>query len=296
MQSKLTGQMKDHRKRGGAFLRQLNSLSKKTEKIFQDLGKDILNALKPPAGPYAIFYHQAYIITRIRDLRRILKRMNQYSRADIKLNYKLDKIVPSIYPAGKKFPSNVCRVLGRSDELTQYMRLDFESLFIFGNILLDQWAIFIAYLMNWKHPEEYDFLQLVVRMDGEGKKGNLYKLWSSMENRMLWLIIHVRAYRNVNIVHLNKPLQLGTTRASYYDEFKLFTPSPPGWYNDVKKKSKSIGNKIKMLSSQAEESTHDYKMIGMEILEFIFSAIKIILEDFKNDFSKVNLGKPYLDQ
>src|SRR3989338_1500372 len=107
--------------------------------------------------------------------------MNQYSIAAIKLSYKLDKILPAEYPAGKKFPPNVCRVMHKSDELTQYMRLDFESLFVFGNILLDQWAIFVAYLLNWKNPEKYNFLRIVARMEGEGKRGNLSKLWSSKE-------------------------------------------------------------------------------------------------------------------
>lgn len=43
----------------------------------------------------------------------------------------------------------------------------------------------------------------------------------------------MRNYRNGFVVHADRPIQRGMVAESVGSEFKLFTPSPPGWEDDA---------------------------------------------------------------
>jgi hypothetical protein len=197
------------------------------------ISKDVIAARKPPPGPYAFFHHNGHALARLEDCHRLYRRMDQ-GRAELtQLAYEEDEVRPRDWPAGVPYPEEVQRIITKSHEGTQLMELDLESLYLFGGILLDQWAFLALAVDGKKSKRGYAFAELIELFESNGV-GVVAPLWPILNAQMLWLHYQLRFYRNRFIVHADRPWQRGTTMSVYGDDFNLHTPTPPGWLDDAK--------------------------------------------------------------
>ena len=113
------------------------------------------------------------------------------------------------------------------------MKLDLETLYLFGNILLDQWALQVITIGDTQVRKQHPFRELVEHLD-QATDDVLGPLWDRTRDDMLWLHYQLRFYRNRFITHANRPWQRGTTASVMGADFNLFTPTPPGWLDDDK--------------------------------------------------------------
>lgn len=116
-------------------------------------------------------------------------------------------------------------------ELTNYMKLDLESLYIFGTMALDQWGLQAIHLSTLPLAKKHPFVEVVSALEAN-KAETIGGIWSSEREKMLWLHYQIRFYRNRFVTHTNRPWQRGNTRAVFGEDFRLFTPTPPGWLDD----------------------------------------------------------------
>jgi len=123
----------------------------------------------------------------------------------------------------------VSAILTESSGLTQQMRLDAESLYVFANLALDQWSFVIAYGLGLRDPTNYRYRYLVDQLQGRRTPAAL----SSIKERHLadavWLLYQVRSYRNAFVEHVERPWQRGSTMGLYTDDFRFFITTPIGW-------------------------------------------------------------------
>ncbi len=211
----------------------LNEIFIVAEKNFQDFSKYIINKLSPDSGAYALFHHNTECIVRLRDVDRILKRLFDNRKEYTRSNLKLKDEMPKKWSSGKPFPDNVKKLISENDYCTQHMRIDFEALYIFGGLLLDQFSILAAYTTGIARPEKFSFNDLVEKVE-TGQSEELKIFWNKSAEDMIWLFYNLKRFRNRLIVHRNRPWQKGTEALAYGDEFCLYLPSPPGWLDDEK--------------------------------------------------------------
>src|SRR5258708_6910446 len=97
----------------------------------KELSKTVYEGRKPPAGAYAFFNHNAHAITAVQDCGRILKRLFAGRALLTKLSLEEERVTPQDWPAGTPYPEEVGRIMSRSQDATEFMKLDFESLYVF---------------------------------------------------------------------------------------------------------------------------------------------------------------------
>jgi len=197
----------------------------------QELGKTINHLIIITPGPYAVFHHHSHLFERIKDVKKIVKRLGQNRKAITDLTFRKNKIEPKRIIPGKPFSKQMQKILNKQNELTELMRLDMESLYVFGNLLLDQWSHTMAYLLGYSQPEECSFARLydLISSKSDGPFDGIKKQHSK---DIYWLYYQLRSYRNVFIEHVKRPWQRGNTMSVYGDDFNLFIPTPPGWIDD----------------------------------------------------------------
>lgn len=120
-----------------------------------------------------------------------------------------------------------------------------ESLFIYGNLLLDQWSYIISYIAGYEVPKDrkdiskdkpdLNFAGLLNLLQSKVYSGELTEFWNVHKKDIIWLNFHLRAYRNIFVEHMRKPWQRGTTMASYGDDFNFHIPTPVGYISDIDK-------------------------------------------------------------
>ncbi|MDD4954003.1 MAG: hypothetical protein PHG40_03740, partial [Candidatus Omnitrophica bacterium] len=187
------------------FIRNVDESKKRAETELQLVLKVILEKIKPSPGPFALPHHNAHCLVRIRDVGWILIRMNKNMRRINKLNYILENIRPKNHPGGVPYPEDMQRIYRIVHELEEYMKIDYESIFLFGDILLDQWSLTVAYLVGFPKPSEFSFYRLIEHIEKESKSGRLSKVWEAKRAQMIWLDSHIRFYRNRFITHVDRP-------------------------------------------------------------------------------------------
>lgn len=206
------------------------------------------------------------------------------------------------------------------------MKLDFESLYMFGGVLLDQWALLAIAVGNIPCPKQHPFRELVDFLD-ENPSTVLAPLWEAVKDDALWLYYQLRFYRNRFIVHANRPWQRGTTRTVYGNDFNLFTPTPPGWLNDealdveifslmslvprgfeherparlievlfdlIPQFKKPDRKSISRLFGKKGGSTPDFKRVGKQLLHFIVRGTEQLIKIAETNLANVDLGAPHL--
>jgi hypothetical protein len=239
----------------------------------KSLGKVVNEGRKPPAGAYAFFNHNSHAMTALQDCNRILRRLFSGRALLTQLSLEEQKAIPRNWPAGTPYPEGVSKVINRSQDATEFMKLDLESLYVFGGVLLDQWALQAIAIGNIECPKRYPFRELVDVLD-ENRNTVLAPLWTAIKNDALWLFYQLRFYRNRFIIHANRPWQRGTTRSLYGNDFNLFTPTPPGWLDD-----EALDAEIKSLMVLAPErirnARDDYweKAQPGRLIEVLFDMI-----------------------
>ena len=264
---------------------ELDDLINQSEKNLHALSSVVLKGLKPPSGAYAFFNHNAHALSRVQDCKRILNRLFRQRYTLTELEVKRRQIEPDNWLAGVPYPENVQKIMRQEDEVNGYMQLDFETFYILGSIMLDQWSIQAIAVGNLPLKKRYPFVELLNFLE-EDNENILKPLWNKLKKEMLWLHYQLRFYRNRFIIHANRPWQRGTTRSVYGEDYKLHTPTPPGWIDDEK-----IDEEIKQLIHLAPEyiqKAHDdywEKARPGALIEKIFDNIGNI-ED-KEDREKV---------
>ena len=199
----------------------------------QAASKAILETQKPPPGPYAIFHHHSHLVERVRDFSAIYADLIATHKTLNKVQEREFRVRDPDWPAGVAYPPKMQRILKRDHLLTHRMKIGVESLYMFGAILLDQLSYLIAYCAAVPKPEEFDFARLVQQL-GKSANNLLMAIDASAGADLVWLHFQFRTYRNKFIVHSNRPWQRGNIGGHH--DFRLFTPSPPGWLDDAQLK------------------------------------------------------------
>ena len=306
--------------------------AEKARSALAALSKTVLDGLRPPAGAYAFFNHNSYAISRVEDCKLILYRL---CRGRVLLSHftKLaDAARPAGHPAGVPFPDEMRRNLREEDWHTSLMKLDLESLYVFGTALLDSWALQAIATQTLPLKGLHPFVELTHYLEDNPQA--LCGLWPQMKSEMLWLHFQLRFYRNKFVVHANRPWQRGTTRSSYGHDFNLHTPSPPGWLNDerldqeiraligfapdhiqkapdnywerspgalIERIFNNIGSvsrredreRIARVFAKKGGSTPSYEILGKRLLDFVAEGSNRLAECAEVDLARVDLGKPH---
>lgn len=275
----------------------INELAEKAEINLHKLSKIVLTGLKPPPGPYAFFHYSSHAIARLQDSKRIVKRLFAGRLRLTELAKQEDLIRPKKWPAGKPYPKEVKNIRKEDGEATAYMKQDLESLYMFGTILLDQWALQAICIGNLSIEKRHPFVALVEYFD-TGNKSILDPIWDQLKEKILWLHYQLRFYRNKFVVHANRPWQRGTTRSVYGEDFNLFIPTPPGWIDD-EKANQEIMELIHLAPEYIQKAKDDYweKKNPRRVIEILFNNIGNIeqknnREKIASIFSKVGGSTP----
>jgi len=210
---------------------ELKALHDEAREEVGELSSTVLRGLNPPAGAYAFFNHNAQLLTRLRDCHAIVRRLYSNRKRLTALANEQRRRRVDEWPSGIPYPEDIQKILQEESELVEYMKLDLESLYIVGTLVLDQWALQVIAVGALRCPKRHPFIELLDRFEkqeGEVSQG----IWEECREDLLWLHYQMRFYRNRFIVHANRPWQRGTTRSRYGEDFNLFTPTPPGWLND----------------------------------------------------------------
>jgi hypothetical protein len=171
----------------------------------QRLSKVVYEGRKPPPGTYAFFSHNAHAYTALQDCGRILSRLVSQRTLLTRLSYEERKLTPPDgWEPGKPLPEDVSKVMNREQEIAEYMKLDLESLYVFGGVLLDQWALQAIAIGNIPCPKKYPFRELVDFLD-ENPSTKLAPFWEAVKDDALWLYYQLRFYRNRFIIHIDRP-------------------------------------------------------------------------------------------
>ncbi|MDZ7725707.1 MAG: hypothetical protein U5R06_23495 [candidate division KSB1 bacterium] len=183
--------------------------------------------------------HIVHALERLKDVRLTLERLYEGRR----FLWLADQIIHNYeLKLNLQIPENKAEELKNYKDRSRHLKTDFESLYLFGNILLDQWSLSVAYATGQDRPNKFSFFYLVNLLENPNYAGILQHLWENQYQMLLWLNSQIRFYRNKFIVHSRRPWQRGETHTLLGSDYKLFIPSPPGWLDD-----ESINDKIKDL-------------------------------------------------
>lgn len=223
--------------------------------------------LRAPGKPAAVFYHIGYMMERVNDVKRIMIRMALTRKELTDLQITIHSLTPTKIIPGKPYSKRLLAVHRKSDSLREQMRQDMESLFIYGNLLLDQWSYVISYVAGYEVPKDQrelssgkkdlHFAGLLNLLQEKGYKGELIQFWNLHKKDIIWLNFHLRAYRNIFVEHMRKAWQRGTTMASYGDDFNFHIPAPVGYVNETEKKS-ILEDVFKLAPKKLKDMPDDY--------------------------------------
>ncbi len=203
-------------------------------KNHQLLSKKLQDFTNPPSGSTALFPLNAKVWERMQNVKLLTARLIANRKLLTELAYQDDQLRPRKRIRYGKLPSKRLQVVRNKErEANEQMKLDMESLFIFGNLLLEQWTYVIHYLIGETNLKERDFSKLVTTLQSKQNNGLLQPLWDNHYEDLIWLYYQLRAFRNIFIEHIKSPWQNGTSRETYGDSFRLATPSPVGWIDEV---------------------------------------------------------------
>jgi|SoiMethySBSTD1v2_1073268.scaffolds.fasta_scaffold382798_2 hypothetical protein len=295
------------------------------------LSKTACDERNPPAGVYAFLSHNSHATSALQDCKRIIQRLQTGRRRLTELAYEEEALASRELAPGP-LPENLQAVMREGGDLNEYMKLDLESLYMFGGILLDQWSLQAIAVGNIPCAKQYPFRELVDALD-QHSNGPLLSLWDKTRADMLWLYYQLRFYRNRFIIHANRPWQRGTTRSVYGSDFNLFIPTPPGWLDDealdneimeliqltpdrIKKSAvgywerrpgriievlfdvipsfdRSTREKISNLFSKKGGSTPDFNVLATRLVRFVAEGTESLIPIAKEHIWTIDLGDPH---
>lgn len=208
------------------------------EKTIEGQNKLIKLAIEKNIANPRLNYHHSYLIERLKDFQTIMRRLGESRKKITELNIKRNNCEPKRHR--HTISKKVQKIMKEQNELTNLMRLDLENLYVFGKILLDQWAFVIGNLIQYEEPNEFNFERLGCLISANKQEGALKEIWDKHRKDIFWLYYQVKGFRNYFIEHIKRPWQKGTTMPVYGDEFNLFIPTPPGYITEDEKKKKLL--------------------------------------------------------
>lgn len=194
-----------------------------------ELGRILLAAHAPPAGAYAIFNHLSHFQTRTEDFARVARRLL------VGRSLLTDAIREEVKTAAQNEPygHEHQRTLHVVHELSTDMRLDFESLYLFGTLTLDQLAHVALRIgglpLKGAGTGPGSAFTLLVKWLENGRYGALDELWVTVGTELVWVKWQMWFFRNQFVVHADRPWQRGSNYGHTTDDFSLFIPAPIGW-------------------------------------------------------------------
>lgn len=163
------------------------NLTDKALENHQLLNKRIHELITITPGPYALFHHHSHLIERIKDVKKIIKRLGENRKAITDLSIRENALRPVKVVPGKPYPKKLQVIMSKHHDLTEQMKLDMESLYVFGNLLLDQWAYMIGYLVGVNSPDSFNFHALYDEMSSNKDKELFSLLWDRHRRDIYWL-------------------------------------------------------------------------------------------------------------
>lgn len=178
--------------------------------------------------PCAVFHYISFLKERINDIVLIANRMDANRRRLKLLDKKLQdvRIKNGDGSLGDPLPKYVQSIMRQQDLISKELRLDFEVLYVWGMILLDQWALVVKCVCGVKIEKRHPFNEIMEIMEA-AKGGVLQGVWVKHKTRILWLFHNFRVFRNTFVSHAVQTWQRGYTRGIGTMDFQLFIPAPP---------------------------------------------------------------------
>jgi hypothetical protein len=246
-----------------------------------DLSALIVKLLQPEPGPYALFHHESHLIERLRDVGVILTRLGEQRHRVNSLEEKESRVQIQRRPGGR-LPAEVSRIFKQRSEVVSQMKVDYESLYIFSNLALDQWAYCVAYITGGQDPEESNFHRLTSELRSAKCRTTLRPFRDEHLRDCVWLYYQIRAYRNIFIEHVRRPWQRGHTMTVGGEDFNLFVPTPPGWLQE-KEVEEALANVTRVALRWLRERGAEYwqRRNPQTVLEGTFEHIDEL--DSQND-------------
>jgi len=271
---------------------ELHQRSNEARDALVRLSITVREGVKPPSGPYAFFHHLSHATTRVQDVENIIKRLCSQRRRLSELAQELHSRRSDDWPPGTPYPEDIQVLMREDSDLSQHMMLDMESLYMFGGILLDQWALIAIAIgsltaLSKAVKKEHPYRELVDYFDRGGVSPTLGPLWEKLKPQLLELHYQLRFYRNRFIVHANRPWQRGTSRTSVGDDFILFIPSPPGW-NDEETLDRQI---LSLVGRTTDKSSAEAGNDARTVIQEQFRNIASVSTHAERDTSHISSEK-----
>ncbi len=118
------------------------------------------------------------------------------------------------------------QVLGRESELTNSLKVELKSLFLFSDILFNKLVLLVRAVANPKRGIKYrsytSFLKSLRKLDGSNPECAWeYALYQSYGEDLERIDVLLGFYRDKFIVHVSGPYQEGIVRSVYFPEIRL---------------------------------------------------------------------------
>lgn len=249
----------------------------KVVEALQTLTKSIVELRKPKPGPYLLFHHAGSVVERSRQLSLLLARLHN-NRVELLKNDIIEDVTrPKDWPGGVPYPKEYQEIILKSQELDNEIVLDFQTMIIFGGMLLDEWAHLAAYVFSAPKPDKFTF-DILVKSDGDPP---FHTLWKVARDDILWLDAIPRLFRNKFIVHKELPWQSGHTRSMYLLDWSFWVPIAAGWLTDKETRNYKI---------QIADILKKKKISGYSdnLHEFVFAALDNIAQFDRDDRVKIS--------
>ena len=203
-------------------------LGQRVVELLQTLTTTTSSLRSPQPGPALLYSHASGALERTKQLSMLLKRL--YGNRLELLRYDgIEHLThPENWPPGKSYPIEFTEIYNESSSIDEETVMDFQSLFIFGGMLLDEWALLASYVLGAHKPHKCTF-DVLAKSEG---KSPYSELWNLYRDEILWLDAIPRQFRNKMIMHRELLWQTGHTRSHQFLDWSFWVPIAPGWLTD----------------------------------------------------------------
>ena len=205
------------------------------------LSRDLNNYSTSQPISKSVYFHISHALERISDIEIIVTRYFSQIRS---LQIHDRKSLVWIGDKIKIFGDDQA-YYNKTHSLSDRLKLDFETLYLFGAILLDQFSIITSHIGQLSGPENLTFAKLIRKLKSGKKVGTLSTFWEEQKGDIKWLDAQLKLYRNKFIIHVDREWQRSRTYDLYAYNFILFSPASPS-----RGPSQSVRDEIYDLSSR----------------------------------------------
>jgi hypothetical protein len=206
-------------------------MAERAENALKQLSDDVLRGKEPEPGPYTFFSHNLQALKRVQDVHRVLKRMSSARLSLFQMDLEIERRRPKNWPAGIAYPSDVSDMMKASREINSHLEMDFEALYFYGGILLDQLAALSCHVGGFNRVLWFSGLVQTLEKAHENSTYAtvLTPLWEKHKSSILKHYSSFKIFRDKFIVHHELPWQHGTGRDFLSGNFVLNNFLSPGW-------------------------------------------------------------------